>query len=172
MIEYARAAGCQYPYPRPFRSTTYAVAPSILPTLPQLSATHRYSCLLVRPNSRGFRVKSFFVPVKETPKSSRKQGDWQIRRKPKDKHTETSSGQTKQQDRLSSNAVAQRPPQETSREFGESESGCYHAGVHRYLSRVLGDMEVFDHEVDVGEDGHEGNRLAHSAKCWWSTSSV
>jgi hypothetical protein len=100
------------------------------------------------------------LPIEKAAQCACEQRDGEIWRKSEDYHAQARSKQPGQKDRLSANSVTEFAPEQTRRELGEGEGGGDHASVDGYLGCVGGDVEGFDHVVDVGEDGHEGNWLA------------
>jgi len=75
-------------------------------------------------------LKDANVAIEKTSESSRKECDWQTGGETKNQDTQSSSQQTKEKDWLSANLVAQSSPENTSREFGQSECRSDHAGVY------------------------------------------
>ena len=105
------------------------------------------------------------LPVQNSTQGPTEQSDWQAWRKAKHQHAYACPCETRQKNWLSPYPVAQFAPDNTCGEFGKRESGCNHAGVHCDLAILRGDIERLDHVIDVGENGHECDRLAYSTKC-------
>lgn len=106
------------------------------------------------------------IPVQQTTESSCNECNRQVGGKSENQRAQSRAKEAHQEDRLATNLVAQSSPNDSCRKLGQSECGRDHAGVDGNLALVFGDVEVFDHLIDVGEDGHERNRFAYSAERW------
>lgn len=103
------------------------------------------------------------IPVEKTTHCSRKESDGQAGSESKNEYADSSTNETTEKNRLSSNLVAQLSPHDTSCEFGQSECGSNHTSVDCDFVRIRGDFKVFNHVVNVREDGHERNWFTQSA---------
>ena len=104
------------------------------------------------------------LPVEKASQSTRKQSNLETRSETKDEDAQASTSHSHQQDGFPADLVAEPAPQKASGEFSKSEGRGNHAGIERDLALVIGDVEVFNHMVDVRENRHEGDRLADPAR--------
>ena len=103
------------------------------------------------------------IPVQQSSHGPRREGNRQVWGEAEDQDAQGSADETHKQDRLPADPVAQPPPEQTRGELGEREGGGYHAGVEGYSALVLRDVEVLNHEIDVGENSHEGDWFTYPA---------
>ena len=103
------------------------------------------------------------LPVQQSTNRSGCEGHCEVRGKPKDQNAQRSADQAHEQDGLPSDPITQPAPEQASCEFGKGEGGSDHTRVERNSALVLRDVEVLDHEVDVGKYSHESNRLTYPA---------
>lgn len=127
---------------------------------PQMSAQLR--SIFPRVLAPGFLVTEN-SPVQDSTQSTGKQGNWKARRKTEQDDAETRAAHSRQKNRLPADLVAQSSPQEARQKLSQGERRRHPTGVHGDFAFVIGDVEVLDHVVDVGENRHEGDGLAYPA---------
>lgn len=101
-------------------------------------------------------------PVEQATQSARQQRNRQAGRQTKENHAQRGAGQTTEDDGFAANAIAQTSPGHGGRELGKGKGRSDEAGVDGDARFIVGDVEVANHEIDVGEDGHEGNGFANA----------
>lgn len=134
-----------------------------IPTFAIPSATRSgasTSTALLRSSSGGSARDGLGSPVEETAQPARDDGHGKTRGEAEGQHAQGGAGEAKDENGLAADPVAEPAPQDAGRELGEGEGRGDHAGVDGYPTLVVRDVERLDHVIDIGKDGHEGNRLA------------